>query len=148
MPPCVASKPMTEGRNRKGQFTRGNSGRPKGARAKATLACEALLDGQVEKLTQKAIDLALAGDTVAMRLCMDRLAPPRRDRHVAFKMPKLEGAEDHPSALAAIMTAVAHSELTPAEGQAMAAMLAEHRKAIETADIEARLAALEANHGQ
>lgn len=139
---------MTEGRNRKGQFTRGNSGRPKGARAKATLACEALLDGQVEKLTQKAIDLALAGDTVAMRLCMDRLAPPRRDRHVAFKMPRLKGAEDHPAALAAIMTAVAKSEITPAEGQAMAAMLAEHRKAIETADIEARLAALEVSHGQ
>ncbi len=141
---------MTEkkGRNQKGQFTAGNSGRPKGARAKATIACEALLDGQVEQLTQKAIQLALAGDTVALRLCMDRLAPPRRDRHVSFKLPAFSGAADHPPVLAAIMKAVAQGDLTPNEGQAMAAMLAEHRKAIETGEIETRLAALEASHGQ
>lgn len=139
---------MTEGRNKRGQFTTGNPGRAKGTRAKATIACEALLDGQVEQLTQKAIQMALAGDPVAMRLCMDRLAPPRRDRHVAFKMPKLEGAEDHPDALAAIMKAVARSEITPAEGQAMAAMLAEHRKAVEAAEFEARLSALENANGK
>ncbi|EZP72349.1 hypothetical protein BV96_01782 [Sphingomonas paucimobilis] len=140
--------PESKGRNRKGQFTAGNSGRPKGARAKATIACEALLDGQVEQLTQKAVDLALAGDTVALRLCMDRLAPPRRDRHVSFKLPSFSSAADHPSVLAAIMKAVAQGDLTPGEGQAMAAMLAEHRKAIETGEIEARLAALEERHGQ
>lgn len=139
---------MAEGRDTKGRFSFGNSGRPKGARAKATIACEALLDGQVEQLTQKAIQMALAGDPVAMRLCMDRLAPPRRDRHVNFKMPKLAGAEDHPSALAAIMKAVAASEITPAEGQAMAAMLAEHRKAVEAAEFETRLAALEEASGK
>lgn len=139
---------MAEGRNKKGQFAAGNPGRPKGARAKATIACEALLDGQVEQLTQKAIQMALAGDSVAMRLCMDRLAPPRRDRHVAFKMPKLNGAQDHPAALSAIMKAVASSEITPAEGQAMAAMLAEHRKAVEVADFESRLAALEQSDGK
>jgi len=142
------AKAPAKGRDRKGRFAAGNTGRPKGARAKATIACEALLDGQVEKLTQKAIDLALAGDTVALRLCMDRLAPPRRDRHVSFKLPAFSGAADHPSVLAAIMGAVAQGDLTPSEGQAMAAMLAEHRKAIETGEIEARLAALEANHGQ
>lgn len=140
--------PESTGRDRKGRFAPGNSGRPKGARAKATIACEALLDGQVEQLTQKAIDLALAGDTIALRLCMDRLAPPRRDRHVSFKLPAFASAADHPSVLAAIMKAVAQGDLTPGEGQAMAAMLAEHRKAIETGEIEARLAALEERHGQ
>ena len=142
------AKAPASGRNRKGQFAPGNSGRPKGARANATVECEALLDSNVKELTQKAIDLALAGDSIALRLCMDRIAPPKKDRPVAFKLPKIKGAEDHPGALAAIMAAVATGDLTPLEGQALAAMLAEHRKAIETADIETRLAALEANHGQ
>jgi len=141
---------MTVGKARtsNGRFGPGNPGRPKGARGKATLACEALLDGQVEQLTQKAIDMALAGDQVALRLCMDRLAPPRRDRPVSFKLPKIDGAADHPTALFAIMRAVALGELTPIEGQALAGMLAEHRKAIETADIDARLSSLEERHGQ
>jgi len=136
------------GRNTKGQFAAGNPGRPKGARHKATLACEALLDGEVEALTRKAVEMAKSGDVQAMRICMDRIAPPRKDRHVSFKLPSFAGAADHPPVLAAIMKAVAQGDLTPSEGQAMAAMLAEHRKAIETADIEIRLAALEANHGQ
>ncbi|WP_293920655.1 hypothetical protein [Sphingobium sp. UBA5915] len=134
-------------RNGKGQFTKGNRGKAKGTRHKATMACEALLDGQVKQLTQKAVDMALAGDVLAMRICMDRIAPPRKDRHVTFQLPRIDGAGDHPAALASIMSAVAGGALTPAEGQALAAMLAEHRKAIETADIEARLAALEAGHG-
>lgn len=140
---------MTErGRNNKGQFAKGNRGKAKGTRHKATVACEALLDGQVEQLTQKAIEMAIAGDVQALRICMDRIAPPRKDRHVTFDLPQIDGADDHPAALSSIMAAVADGALTPAEGQALAAMLAEHRKAIETADIEARLAALEAHHGQ
>lgn len=138
----------TSGRNRKGQFAKGNRGKAKGTRHKATVACESLLDGQVEKLTQKAVEMAMAGDVQAMRICMDRIAPPRKDRHVVFELPPIDGANDHPAALASIMAAVAGGNLTPTEGQALAAMLAEHRKAIETADIEARLAALEATHGQ
>jgi hypothetical protein len=34
------------------------------------LALEALLDGQASALTQKAIDLALAGDIPALRICL------------------------------------------------------------------------------
>ena len=55
------------------------SGRPKGARHRTTVAIEALLEGEGEALTRKAIELAKAGDMQALRLCMDRLAPPRRD---------------------------------------------------------------------
>jgi hypothetical protein len=47
-------------------------GRPKGARNATTLALESLLDGQAKALTQKAIDLALSGDLMALRMCLDR----------------------------------------------------------------------------
>ena len=50
---------MKNGKNTAGQFTAGNSGRPKGSRNKATLAIENLLQGQVEALTQTAVTKAL-----------------------------------------------------------------------------------------
>ena len=59
-------------------FQKGQSGnpagKPKGARNKATLAVEALLDGEAEELTRKAIELAKAGDIPALRICLDRRA--------------------------------------------------------------------------
>jgi hypothetical protein len=54
------------------------------------MAAEALLDGEAEALTRKAVELALAGDTVALRLCLERLLPPRRSRRVTFD-------SDHPN---------------------------------------------------
>ena len=51
------------------------AGRPKGSRNKATLAVEILLDGEAEAITRKAIELAKQGDLVAIRLCLDRIAP-------------------------------------------------------------------------
>ena len=74
---------------------------------------EELLDGEADKITRKAIDLALSGDTVALRLCLDRLAPPRRDRPVPFALPKLEAAADAVTASAALVEAVASGDLTP-----------------------------------
>jgi hypothetical protein len=41
-----------------------------------------LLEGQAEKLTEKAIQMALAGDVTAMRLCLKRLAPAPKDRPI------------------------------------------------------------------
>lgn len=90
----IASEPGTKGRLQDGTWPKGISGnpagRPKGARHKTTVAVEALLAGQAEGLTQKAIELALAGDTVALRLCLDRLAPPRRTPSVDVELPPLE----------------------------------------------------------
>ena len=125
-------------------FAAGNPGRPKGTRHKATMAAEAMLDGDAVKLTRKAVEMALAGDATALRLCLERILPPRKDRLLKFKLPAVAGAQDHPTAIAALLQATAAGHLAPAESQAMAAILAEHRKAIEVADIEARLSALEA----
>lgn len=127
-----------------GRFKPGNPGKPKGARSKATLAAEALLDGEAEKLTRVAIDKALEGDPVAMRLCLERLVPPRKDRPLAFNLPPVGGAKDHPAVLGAVLDAVAGGDLTPSEGQAFAALMEQHRRAIETAEIVERLEALEA----
>ena len=62
---------MQNGRNTAGKFTSGNSGRPKGARNRKTLAIKSLLEGQAETLTQSAISKALDGDSMALRLFID-----------------------------------------------------------------------------
>ena len=118
-------------------------GRPKGALNKATLAIQALLDGEAEALTRKVVELAKGGHPVALRLCLERLLPPRKDRPVNFTLPRIEGAEDLVKALGAILEAVAQGEITPAEGQTLTAMLDGYRKGLETADLEARVTALE-----
>ncbi len=86
-----------------------------GARHKATVAAEALLDGEAEALTRKAVEMALAGDGTALRLCLDRIIPPRRERPVRFKMPVLQSSADAVAAMAAIAAAVAQGHLTPGE---------------------------------
>jgi hypothetical protein len=57
-------------------------GRPRGARNRATVAAERLLHGEADALTRKAIELATDGDTTALRLCIERILPARKDRPV------------------------------------------------------------------
>lgn len=118
-------------------------GRPKGALNKATLATQALLEGEAEALTRKVVELAKEGNSVALRLCLERLLPPRKDRPIIFALPPLEGAEDLPQALKAILGAVARGEITPGEGHTLTVMLDAYRKGLETTDLEARITALE-----
>jgi hypothetical protein len=119
------------------------SGRPKGARNKATLAMEALLDGEAQELTRKAIELAKCGDMAALRLCMDRLLPARRDRAVNFALPKLETAADAVKANAALVQAVAEGELTPSEAAELAKLVEGFTRSVDLHDIQARLDKLE-----
>src|SRR5215203_3199646 len=104
----TAASAENTGREQKPQlFKQGQSGnpsgRPVGARNRATLAMESLLDGEAEAITSKAIELAKKGDGPALRLCMERIMPARRDRPTAIKLPKLERAADAVKANAALV---------------------------------------------
>ncbi|WP_425051526.1 DUF5681 domain-containing protein [Psychromarinibacter sp. S121] len=124
------------GRNTDGTFAPGNPGRPKGARHKTTLAVEDLLHGEAEGLTRKAVELALDGDTTALRLCLERIAPPKKDTPVQFNLPAMETAQ-------AVLQAVSGGDLTPMEGASVMALVEGYRKTLETTELEARLTALE-----
>ena len=124
-------------------FKPGNPGKPKGARSRVTLAIEALLDGQHEALTKAAIDKALEGDTVALRLCLDRIAPARRDAPISFDLPAVTSALDTVAASSALLAAVAAGEVTPDEGGRVMALLSAHKSIVEAGDHERRLAELE-----
>ena len=133
----------TTGRDASGRFTEGNTGRPRGARHKATQAALALLDGEAETLTRKAVEMALDGDGAALRLCLERIAPPRRDAPVQFDLPRMETARDAAKAAGAVLEAVALGELTPTEGAHIMALVETCRRTLETTELEARVAALE-----
>lgn len=133
-----------EGKTRPGKrFAPGNSGRPKGARNKTTLAIEALLDGEAQALTRKAIELAQAGDMQALRLCMERLCPPRKDRPISFTLPKVETVADAVKANAAILAVVAKGEITPGEATEVGKLLEMFARTVEIAELEDRLTKLE-----
>jgi hypothetical protein len=131
------------GKTRGKPFEPGNPGRPKGARNKTTLAMEALLEGEAMALTRAAIKKAKSGDVMAIRLCMDRLAPARKDRHVSFELPKIEQAADAAKASAAIVKAVAEGEITPSEASELTRVLESYSRILEVADHEERLKRLE-----
>ena len=132
------------GRDRKGRFAKGNPGQPKGSRHRATLAAEALLDGEAESLTRTAIDAAHAGSDVALRLCLERIIPPRKVRPIKFELPPLKTAADGPVAIAAIADAAAAGDLTTDEADGFVRMVEAFVKTFEVSDMEARLRRLEA----
>lgn len=119
------------------------SGKPRGARNRATLAAEALLDGEGEALIRKVIELGLSGDLTALRLCLERIVPKRRERPIAFKLPKLRVAADAVPAVAAIAAGVARGELTDSEARTLVALVDCFRSTLTAVDLEARLSALE-----
>ena len=131
------------GRSTDGTFTTGNAGRPKGARNRTTIAVLELLEGQAEALTQRAVELALAGDTVALRLCLDRIAPPKRDTPVTFDLPAMTCARDAAEAAGAVLQAVSEGDLTPTEAVQVMGLVDSYRRTLEVTELEARVAALE-----
>jgi hypothetical protein len=141
------SSPEKTAKKQAGQFKKGQSGnpngRPVGSRNRTTLAVEALLDGEAENLTRKAIQLALAGDMTALRICLERISPPRKDRPVTFALPHITKASEAAQASAAVVQAVASGDVTPSEAAEITKIIQAFATTLQVADFEARLAALE-----
>ena len=108
------------------------AGKPKGVRNRATLAAEALLEGEARALTRKAIELGLAGDTAALRLCMERIIPPRKDRAVRLALPPVASVQDAREAVNVVLAAVAEGGITLAEASAALDLVEAARRASDS----------------
>ena len=85
----------------------------------------------------------MEGDTTALRLCLERILPPRRDRPVTIDLPAVETAEDILGALTIVSSALSSGHITPGDAATIAAVLETKRKTIETLNLEHRIVALE-----
>ena len=146
----IDSPDKTGKKQTRGRFLAGESGnpagRPKGARNRTTMAVQALLEGDAPAVARRAIDAALAGDMVAIRLVLDRIAPAPRDRVVQFELPVVASVSDVPQIMIWLLRAVAAGEIAPAEADSVAKLAEQYRRSVETADIDARLKVLEEIH--
>jgi hypothetical protein len=108
-----------------------------------TLLVEQLLEGEADRLFRKAIERALEGDVTALRLCLERIVPPRRERCIDLPLPASKTASEVSAALAVILAAVGEGRITPGEGETLARMVEIQRRVIEVEEIERRVQELE-----
>jgi hypothetical protein len=130
-----------------GQFQKGQSGNPKGkvkgTKNRATLAAEQLLQSDLDNICRKLTEEALTGNMQAIKLVLDRVLPPKRDRAIDIGLPKLQTADDAVTAMALIIDAVGSGNITPNEGEAISRVVDAFVRAIQAHDIEKRVSLLE-----
>jgi hypothetical protein len=143
----VTSAPENTGPKQGGRFQKGRSGnpagRPPGARNKTTLAMEALLDGEAEAIVRKAIEKAKGGDTTALRMCLERIVPVRRERPVGFSFPPIKTAADAVAATGSLVAAVSSGDITPSEAAELSKLIEGFVKSLEVTELAERIAKLE-----
>jgi hypothetical protein len=112
------------------------------------LLFQGMVDEQGPALINKAVRMALEGDSAVMRALLPLLLPPRKDRHVTFELPAVASAEDASNASRLVIAAVADGRLTPSEGAELAKALAIHIQLHTTVELEQGLATLEQEQGR
>lgn len=129
------------GRYKKGQSGNPN-GRPRGTgkfRAGSRAAAE-LLDAQAEVLAEKAIEMAVSGDPVAVRFCLGRVLGVRRGQLVeldgAFAMPEITRPSDLVAAINRIAAAAMQGAITPDEAFALSRMVDSFNRSLERGWVE------------
>jgi hypothetical protein len=129
------------------KYKKGQSGNPAGKRPgtrnKTTLALETLLDGEAKTLTRKAIEMAKGGDPAMLRLCIERLIPPRKDRPINFELPPLTTTQDASVAMLKILEGVANGNLTPSEASEISRVIENYSETVRLSDLEQRIAEME-----
>src|SRR3989442_12355646 len=105
-------------------FEKGESGnpagRPRGSRNRTALLMENLLSYEAEAIGRKAVEMAIKGDMAAIRLCMDRLAPPRKEEPIAFELPPPQKPADSGAAAATLVAAGGGGGVSASAGPAPA----------------------------
>lgn len=130
-------------------FAKGKSGnprgRPAGARNKASLMLDKLMERGAQDIVETVIDRAKGGDMTAARLILERLVPPAKERPISIELPTTCDAQSVADAQALVIAAMASGGLLPGEASTIMSMLESRRKGIETVELEARIKSLEEN---
>jgi hypothetical protein len=103
---------------------------------------EQLSDAELMRIVRsgRTIQMALVGDPVALRLCLDRIYPARRDRPVTFALPPINCARDAADISAAVAAAVSNGDITLGEATEVAKLIDTYVKAYKAAELDDRTA--------
>jgi hypothetical protein len=133
-------------------FQKGQSGnprgKPKGTRNHVLMALDRIGEDAAEDVLRAAVERAKGGDPRAVETILSRIWPARKGRPVELPLPPIVNSTDLVGALAAVAGAVSGGTISPEEAQAIGALLEVQRRAIETVELEARIAALEQREEQ
>jgi Family of unknown function (DUF5681) len=138
---------IQQGRRRPMPFMKGQSGNPAGrvpgSRNKATIRVQEALERKADEIVDTAVTLAIKGDIGALRMCMDRLLPPKKSEPAACELPRLEKAADAVVAMSAIASAVSDGDVTADEAGKLAKVVDIYVNALAAHNFEERLVRLE-----
>jgi len=79
----------------------------------------------------------------ALRICLDRILPQRKDRPITFDFPAITTTAEAADTMSAILAAVAGGEITPAEASEIAKLVDSYVRAVEATELAARIERLE-----
>jgi hypothetical protein len=111
------------------------AGRPVGSRNRSTIIEEQLLTHQ-EALIEKTIELAFKGDATALRLCLERIYPVPRERRIDLALPEVRTAAEATTAISTILSGVGQGQITPGEGEILAAIVETQQRLVAARDAE------------
>ncbi|MBF0292784.1 MAG: hypothetical protein HQK86_11585 [Nitrospinae bacterium] len=115
-------------------------GRPKGARDKR-IELRKLFESHAPALVNKAVEMALAGDTTAMRLCLDRIVAPKKDDPIT--LPELRDKPTLSAKAQLVLDFVSDGGITPGEADSIMKTITGLMKVREFDEIEKRIEVLE-----
>jgi hypothetical protein len=93
-------------------------------------------------LTRKAIEMALGGDTVALRLCLERNLPAAQSRPVTFALQPVTNARDAADISAAVAAVASNGDITLSEAAEVAKLIDSYVKAYNAAELDDPMASI------
>ncbi len=115
------------------------AGRPKGAGKIAKL--RTLLEPHAGALVKKAVEMAKAGDTTALRICLERLIPALKPTESHVILPGLKGTLTEQGER--IIQEMGRGILAPSEASTLLQALSAQARITELDELERRISALE-----
>jgi hypothetical protein len=129
-----------------GRFQKGRSGnpkgKPKGTRNRTTIISQNLLEGEAEALVRKVVQLALEGDLTCLRICLERLVPPKKEAPIEIDLPEIGAIADMPKFFTALMAKLGEG-ITPSEARTVIDLAEVVCKSLGMKELEERIGALE-----
>jgi hypothetical protein len=131
-------------------FQKGQSGnpagRPLGSNNKLKAALQELVEQHLEPLLGTALQLALDGNLQAIKLLFSQI--PQEREHIEIALPKISSMADILEANNILFAAISAGQLSPEQGKMISELLTMQMKAIESIDLERRVAQLEARYAE